>query len=164
MACELGGNRVTFGHQKSEAVLFSRKRSEIWLDPPGPERSTENGDEEGTECLDKLRRLTGKMGLTLVNCREVVVASVQSVAMYGNELWWRGEGKQGIAGGAAELQKLVNQEARNVTGCFRKPIWEPFRWSRVCGQQLENRQNETERALRSSPMGRGLTAGRQGTR
>jgi len=48
-----------------------------------------------------------------------MTACMQSVAMYGSELWWQGEGKQGMRGGEDELQKLVGQEARAVTGCFR---------------------------------------------
>ena len=56
------------------------------------------------------------MGLTT---GKVVTACVQSVAMCSTELWWRGEGEQGMVGGAADLQKVMNLEARVVTGCFR---------------------------------------------
>jgi len=67
----------------------------------------------------RLKRLAGQMGLTSGNCRGVVAACVQAVEMYGNELWWQGEGKQGMVEGVAELQKPVNFEARAATGCFR---------------------------------------------
>jgi len=43
-------------------------------------------------------------------------AMVESVALYGNELWGLGEGKQRSAEGAVELQKPVNRKARAVTG------------------------------------------------
>jgi len=59
------------------------------------------------------------MGLSPVNNREVMAACVQAVAMYGSELWWKGEGKQVMVGGATELQKLINQEGRAVTACFQ---------------------------------------------
>jgi hypothetical protein len=38
--------------------------------------------------------------------------------MYGTELWWKRTGNRGTEDGAEKLQKLVNQEARAVTGCF----------------------------------------------
>ena len=66
---------------------------------------------KGRKAWVRLKRLTGQMGLTAGNCCKVMTACVQSVAMYGSELWWKGEGDQGMAGGAAELQKLVNLEA-----------------------------------------------------
>jgi hypothetical protein len=47
-----------------------------------------------------------------------MTACVQSVAMYGTELWWKGTGNRGTGDGAEKLQKLVNQEARAVTGCL----------------------------------------------
>jgi len=66
--------------------------------------------------MARLRRLAVQMGLT---SGKVMTACMQAVAMYGSEFWWQGEGKQGMVEGAAELQKLVNLEARAVTGCFR---------------------------------------------
>jgi len=46
-----------------------------------------------------------------------MTACVQSVALYGSELWWKISRQS--KGRADEIQKLVNQEARAVTGCFR---------------------------------------------
>jgi hypothetical protein len=34
--------------------------------------------------------------------------------------WWRGDTTGGTKGRAEELQKMVNQQARAVTGCFQK--------------------------------------------
>ena len=48
-----------------------------------------------------------------------MTACIQSVAMFGAELWWRGEGARGTVGRANDLQLLVNQQARATTGCFR---------------------------------------------
>jgi hypothetical protein len=42
---------------------------------------------EGEKACGRLRRLTGQMGLALVNCRKVMTACIQSVAMFGSELW-----------------------------------------------------------------------------
>jgi hypothetical protein len=74
---------------------------------------------KGRNAMARLKRLTGQLGLTPVNCRKVMTACVQSVAMYGSELWWKGAGARGMAGGAEDLQKLVKREAHAVTGCFR---------------------------------------------
>jgi len=66
-----------------------------------------------------LRRLTGQMGLSPANCRKVMTACIQSVAMFGSELWWKGDRVDGIIGRAEELQKEVNKQAQETTGCFR---------------------------------------------
>jgi len=136
-------NGVTSDHSKSEAVLFRRKRNVptgtistgereipfnteatrwlgIWLDSHLTLRDHQRMMmKKGRKALPRLKRLTGQMGLTSGNCRKVMAACVQSVAMYGTELWWKGEGKPGMSSGAGELQKLVNQEARAVTGTSR---------------------------------------------
>jgi len=59
------------------------------------------------------------MGISPANCRKVMTACVQSVAMFGAELWGKGDHVQGTIGRADELQLLVIQEARATTGCFR---------------------------------------------
>ena len=67
----------------------------------------------------RLRRLAGRMGLVPDGVRRTQVACVQAVALYGSELWWKGEAVRSTIGMANDLQKLVNQQARDVTGCFR---------------------------------------------
>jgi len=55
----------------------------------------------------------------------------------------KGEGKQGIRGGEEELQKLVSQEARAVTGCFRTTNLGALMAEaslRLAVAQLDNRQ------------------------
>ena len=69
--------------------------------------------------MNQLKRLTGQMGLSPANCRRVMSAYVQSVAMFGAELWWKGGNVRGTSGRAEELQLLVNWEARATTGAFR---------------------------------------------
>jgi len=48
-----------------------------------------------------------------------MTACVQSTAMFGSELWWKGDHVPGTIGWADELQLLVYQEARARTGCIR---------------------------------------------
>ena len=96
------------------------------------------------------------MGLTSANCRKIMTACVQSVAMYGNELWWQGAGRQGMREGEEELQKLVNQEARSVTGCFRTTNLGALMAEaslRPAAAQLENRQRRGAARLLSLPQG-----------
>jgi hypothetical protein len=50
---------------------------------------------EGKKALGRLHRLTAQMGLAPVNCRKVMTACIQSVAMLGSELWWKGDGVEG---------------------------------------------------------------------
>jgi hypothetical protein len=53
-------------------------------------------------------------GLNPGSCQRIQIAAVQTVALYGSELWWkRHEGR------AQEVQKLLNEHGRRVTGCFR---------------------------------------------
>jgi ribonuclease HI len=111
---------------------------------------------KGRKALVRLRRLAGQMGLTSGNCRKVMTACVQSVAMYGMELWWKGEGKPGMRSGVGELQKLVNQEARAVTGCFRTTNLGALAMEsrlRPAAAQLDNRQRRFAARLLSLPVG-----------
>jgi hypothetical protein len=41
--------------------------------------------------------------------------AVQAVALYGAELWWRGQKDR-----QRELQLLINQQARGLTGAFNR--------------------------------------------
>jgi hypothetical protein len=36
-------------------------------------------------------RLTGQMGFSQADCRKVTTACVQSAAMFGAQLWWKGD-------------------------------------------------------------------------
>ena len=175
-----GKNGVTFDHGKSEAILFSRKRKTstetitaggreipfneqatrwlgIWLDSHLTLRDHQRTMmKKGRNALARLRRLAGQMGLISGNCRKVMTACVQSVAMYGTELWWKGAGKQGMTGGAEELQKLVNQEARAVTACFRTTNLGALAMEsglRPAEAQLDNRQRRFSARLLSLPQG-----------
>jgi hypothetical protein len=72
-----------------------------------------------------------------------MIACVQSVVMFGSELWWKGDQTQSTKGWASDLQLLVNREARAVTGCFRTTNLGALAMEsgiRPATAQLENRQ------------------------
>jgi len=45
-----------------------------------------------------------------------MMACIQSVAMFGSELWWKGDQTRGTIGQANEMQLLVNQSGTSVNG------------------------------------------------
>ena len=106
----------------------------------------------------RLRRLAGKMDLVPDSVRRTQVACVQAVALHGSELWWRGEEVYSSVGKAADLQKLVNQQARAVTGCFHSTNQgEPMLQSglRCATSLLNNRSRRFALRLASLPQGDG---------
>ena len=110
----------------------------------------------GRKAMLRLRRLTGQMGLSPANCRKVMTACVQSVAIFGSELWLKGDLARGTIGRANELQLLVNQAARATTGCFRTTDLGALSMEsglRATTEQLENRQRRFGLRLLSLPQG-----------
>ena len=74
--------------------------------------------------------------------------------VYGSELWWK-IGRQ-AKGRANEIQKLVNQEARAVTGCFRTTnagVLALEAGLRPAEAQLDNRQRRYGIRLSGLPEG-----------
>jgi len=97
----------------------------------------------GRNAMNRLKRLTGQMGLSPANCRSVMSACVQSVAMFGVEFWWKGGNVCGTTGCAEELQLLVNREVRATMGAFRTTNLGPLLMEsglRPATNQLENCQ------------------------
>ena len=85
-----------------------------------------------------------------------MTACVQSVAMFGSELWWKGDHTRGTMGQADELQLLINQEARVTTVCFRTTNLGALSMEaglRAAMAQLENRQRRFGLRLVSLPHG-----------
>jgi len=79
---------------------------------------------------------------------------VQAVAMYGPQLRWKGEKGNGTTGRANDVQILVNQQARDITGCFKSTNQEelmPVSGLRPARSLLNNRGRQF--ALR---MGHGI--------
>jgi len=164
------GNGVAFDHGKTEAALFWRKKRKetetsakmkmgdkeipfnkeatrwlgVWLDSQLTLKEHHTTRlKSGRNAMTRLRRLTGKMGLSPTNCRRIMTACVQSVAMFGAELWWKGGNVRGTTGRAEELQWLVNQQARATTGAFRTTNLGALSMEsglRPASNQLENRQ------------------------
>jgi len=63
---------------------------------------------------NRVRSLMMKKGLSSEGCKRIRVAAVQAVVLYGSELWWHGQQNR-----AYEVQVLLNEQGRRVTGCFR---------------------------------------------
>ena len=83
---------------------------------------------------------------------------IQSVAMFGSELWRKEDHGPGTIGRADELQLLVNfnQEARVTTGCFRTTTLGTLSMEpglREATTRLENRQRQFGLRLLSLPQG-----------
>jgi hypothetical protein len=96
------------------------------------------------------------MGLAPVNCRKVMTACIQSVAMFGSELWWKGDRVEGTIRRAEETQVVVNKQARAVTGCFQTTNLGALAMEsglRPATAQLENRQRRFGLRLLSLPDG-----------
>ena len=52
-------------------------------------------------------------GLPLSLVQKIQVATVQSIALYGSEIWWEGQNHY-----QEKIQKLLNKQARAITGLF----------------------------------------------
>jgi len=63
---------------------------------------------------NRLRSISNTYGLSPGLVRRVQIAAVQSVALYGAEIWWRGQKMW-----ADDLQRLINRQARSITGALR---------------------------------------------
>jgi len=173
-------NGVAFDYGKTEAALFHKKRTAptatvavgtsevpfnkgatrwlgIWLDAQlSLKEHHATRMKEGSKAMTRLRRLTEQMGLSLANSRKVMTACVQSITMFGAELWWKGDYTMETQGRAEEIQRLANQEARATTGCFRTTNLGALSMEsgiRVAAAQLENRQRRFGLRLLSLPQG-----------
>ncbi|ODM21122.1 hypothetical protein SI65_04175 [Aspergillus cristatus] len=138
------GNMVQFDAGKTEAVLLTCKHGQelkdqiqqaqvevdghcvpfnleatkwlgVWLD------SGLNLKTHYQTCMRKawaaenwVQRLCQSHGLAPGLARQVQVAAVQSVALYGAELWWQGQ-KDRLAG----IQLMINRQARAITGMLK---------------------------------------------
>lgn len=133
-------NKVEFEISKTEVVVFSKQRKVLqesreasfsigehelpinrgatkwlgfWLDPKLSFKS--HFDKRLASAKGALQRIKGlsgsRGGLTMRLMRRVVVAAVNSVALYGAEVWWRGQQDR-----SKRLQLLLNSQARAITG------------------------------------------------
>ena len=134
-------NNVTFDVDKTEAVLFTKKRKirqilsnynikiqshaikfnreatrwlGIWLDAGlSLKEHRQIRLQKAQKAENRLKAISGTFGLASGLVRRVQIAAVQSVALYGAELWWKGQ-KDAIN----KLQKLINKQSRAITGAL----------------------------------------------
>ena len=102
-----------FDYGKTEAAIFRRKKTphavkvgtstipfnkeathwlSVWIDSQltlGSHHAIRL--KNGRNAMAQLRRLTRQMGLSPANCRKEMTACIQSIAMFGSELWWKGD-------------------------------------------------------------------------
>ena len=139
-----GANAVSFDTEKTEAALFTRKRGRqlrdriqrariviqehrvsfnqeatrwlgVWLDQGLTLKAHYHTRlQKAQKAEARIKALCKQQGLAAGLARRVQVAAVQSVALYGAELWWQGQ-----KGWAQGIQRLVNKQARAITGMFR---------------------------------------------
>jgi len=63
---------------------------------------------------NRVRSLMSTKGLNPDGFQQIQVAAIQAIALYGAELWWKGQQNR-----VNEVQKILNEQGRGVTGCFR---------------------------------------------
>jgi hypothetical protein len=77
--------------------------------------------------LQRISSLSSSNGGLSVNLmRRVVVAAVTSTAIYGSEIWWRGQRDR-----LEKVQLLLNSQARSITGLLRSTP-RTFLWEASC--------------------------------
>ena len=144
VAIEWGAaNGVQFDPGKTEAALFTRQRGRILQDQVRRARLPIGGKEvifnqtatrwlgvlldagltlkahyqgrlqKAKKAEARVRALCRQRGLPPGLIWRIQKAAVQAVALYGAELWWQGQ-KDRIGG----IQRLINQQARAITGAF----------------------------------------------
>jgi hypothetical protein len=131
-------NAVAFDSAKTEALLLTRSRKKfprmqiqvdghrisynkeatrwlgVWLDSQLTlKQHHQHRLSKARKAEARVRSLTGKLGLTPANARRIQIAAVQAVALYGTELWWDGQQER-----KEDIQKLVNRQARAITGAL----------------------------------------------
>lgn len=137
-------NAVTYDIAKIEAIFFSKSRKSrlkeemsakvltfgghnikfndratrwlgIWLDS-GLTFATHINErlKKAHAAQARIRGLTKSYGLPPGLVRKIEIAAVQSIALFGAEIWWRGQKTH-----QEELQKLLNKQARAITGMYQ---------------------------------------------
>ena len=174
-------NHVEFDLQKTEAVLFSRRKNNraraprlaqtirvghadikynkeatrwlgVWLDSQLSFAAHHNVMMRKARAAQRqLKGLSTQRGLTAGNVRKVQVACIQAIALYGSEVWWKGQKNR-----LEDIQRMVNQQAREITGCLRTtPIGPMVKEAglRPAVSLVENRQRRYGARLITLPTG-----------
>jgi len=131
-----------FDIEKTEMILFTRKRNNkepkmkakirvgnhevqynkeatrwlgVWLDSMLTLNDhTKKTFAKARRAQSRVRSWMMKKALLPEGCQRIQVAAVQAVALYGAELWWKGQ-----KNGAQEVQQILNKQGRRITACFR---------------------------------------------
>jgi len=148
-------NKVEFEVSKTEVLLFSRRRKVLraagevvvrigeqafaikqeatkwlgfWLDQKLLFKTHfENRMASAKGALQRVASLSnGNGGLSVSLMRRVVVAAVTSVALYGSEIWWRGQQDR-----VNKLHLLLNRQA----AYFDRRLWPFFGTKHACLMQ-----------------------------
>ena len=104
---QLIATRLRFGGQ---AIRFNQKATwwlGMWLDSHlnfGPHFRERLQKAKTAEA--RIRGLSKTYGLSPALVRRIQIAAVQSIALYGAELWWKNQKTQ-----QSEIQKLINRQA-----------------------------------------------------
>jgi len=132
-------DKVEFEISKTEVLVFSKRRKVLqaskevagrigeqefainqgatnwlgfWLDPKLSFKTHVTKRLSAQATLQRIKSLGASHGgLPMRLMRRVVVAAVNSIALYGAEVWWRGQQDR-----AKRLQLLLNSQARAITG------------------------------------------------
>ena len=115
LASQLPEIRLHFGGQ---AIAFSKEATRwlgIWLDSRLNFHAHFNERIKSAKAAEaRIKSLCKVYGLCPALVRRIQVAAVQSVALYGSELWWKGQKNH-----QQVLQKLFNRQARLITGLYQ---------------------------------------------
>lgn len=151
IALEWGAkNAVTYDMSKTEAVLFSKARQQkltrlletrlrvsgetllfekdatrwlgVWLDSRLNFAFHFNERMKKAKAAEaRIKGLSKTYGLCPGLVRRIQIAAAQSVAFYGAELWWKGQKNY-----QKDLQKLINRQARSITGMYQSSTISPL--------------------------------------
>jgi len=130
---------------KTEAILFTRKRKNkeskmkarirvrnhevqynkkatrwlgVWLDSMFTlNNHTKKSFAKARRAQNRVRSLMMTKGLNPVGCQRFQIAAVQAIALYEAELWWNGKKNR-----PQEVEQILNEQGRRVTGCFRTTL------------------------------------------
>ena len=134
-------HHIGFDEEKTEAALFTRKRKQLqemknlqirlpnftckfqkevtrylgfWLNSKLSFREHFHIQYQKAEkVLQSIAPMAKQSGLPSSLVQKIQVATVQSITLYGSELWWEGQKHY-----QEKIQKLLNKQARAITGLF----------------------------------------------
>lgn len=108
-----------------QTVLFNKKATQclgVWLDSRLNFAFHFNERMKQAKAAEfRIKGLSKTYGLCPGLVRRIQIAAVQSVALYGAELWWRGQKHY-----VKDLQKLINRQARSITGSIEARLFFPY--------------------------------------